>query len=47
MKNKKEIEDAIEDTKNAMEDLNDRGNLTEEFHTELTTKIKTLRWIID
>ncbi len=47
MKNRKEIEEAIEDTGRAMEDLNDMGNLTEEFHTELTTKIKTLKWVID
>ncbi len=46
MKTRIEIEEAIEDTEKALEDLNDRGNLTAEFHTELNTKIDTLKWII-
>ena len=47
MKTKKEIEERIKDTKNALEDLNDRGNLTADLHLELNTKINVLKWVID
>lgn len=47
MKNRKEIQDKIEDTKTALEDLNDRGNLTEDLHLELNTKINILKWILE
>lgn len=47
MKTKKEIEERIEDIEKAKEDLNDRGNLTEENFNELNTKIEILKWVID
>ncbi len=47
MKTKVEIKDVIEDTKKALEDLNERGNLTAEIHLELNTKIKNLKWVIE
>ena len=47
MKNRKEIEERIEDVERALTDLNDRGNLTENLHTELNTKIEVLKWVIE
>ena len=47
MKTKKEIEERIEDVGNALDDLNDRGNLTPELHAEFNIKIKELRWVIE
>ena len=47
MKTRIEIEEAIEDTEKALEDLNDRGNLTSDFYIELNKKIDTLKWVIE
>ena len=47
MRIKKEIEERIKDIEKALEDLNERGNLTAELHLELNIKIETLRWVIE
>ena len=46
MKTRQEIEQRIKDTSEALDDLNIRGNLSEELHTELNTKIEILKWVI-
>lgn len=47
MKIKNEIKKRIKDIERALNDLNDRGNLTPELHLELNTKIETLKWVIE
>jgi len=47
MKTLKEIQERIEYTKKALDDLNDMGNLSKDLYLELNTKIEVLEWIIE
>lgn len=47
MKTEKEIKERIEDIEKAKEDLNDRGNLSEEHLNEFNGKIDSLKWVIE